>query len=79
MKERKKNVRKNRMKESEFSIYLCYFLLIFQNFSLAEFFFVNLFKFDCYMSVGDKIFVCYIRVAVISEAVIKGEINIAKA
>ena len=31
------------------------------------------------MSVGDQIFVCYIRVAVILEAVIKGEINIAKA
>ena len=31
------------------------------------------------MSVGDQIFVCYIRVAVISEAVTKGEINIAKA
>ena len=30
-------------------------------------------------SVGDQIFVCYIRVTVISEAVIKGEINIAKA
>ena len=29
--------------------------------------------------VGDQIFVCYIRVAVISEAVIKGEISIAKA
>ena len=31
------------------------------------------------ISIEDQIFVCYIRVAVISEAVIKGEINIAKA
>ena len=31
------------------------------------------------MSVGDQIFVCYIRVAVMSEAVIKGEIDIVKA
>ena len=30
------------------------------------------------MSVADQIVVCYIRVAVISETVIKGEINIAK-
>ena len=30
------------------------------------------------ISNGDQIFVCYVRVAVISEAVIKGEINIVK-